>query len=89
MDDIVWTYKNDDWIRQSDLIGYGVEARDGSIGTIDEASTEAARRWLVVDTGFWIFGKKRLIPGRRHLVGRARRQEGPRRHDEGPDQKRA
>ena len=62
MDDILWSYKNDDWIRQSDLIGYTVEARDGSIGTIDEASTEAARRWLVVDTGFWIFGKKRLIP---------------------------
>ena len=62
MDDIVWSYKNDDWIRQSDLVGYSVEARDGSIGTIDEASTEAARRWLVVDTGFWIFGKKRLIP---------------------------
>ena len=62
MDDILWTYKNDDWIRQSDLVGYSVESRDGSIGTIDEASTEAARRWLVVDTGPWIFGKKRLIP---------------------------
>ncbi|MCW2737694.1 PRC-barrel domain-containing protein [Nocardioides sp.] len=62
MDDIVWSYKNDDWIRQSDLVGYEVHARDGAIGTVDEASTEAARRWLVVDTGFWIFGKLRLIP---------------------------
>lgn len=62
MDDIVWSYRNDDWIRESDLVGFDVMARDGSIGTIDEASTEAARRWLVVDTGFWIFGKKRLIP---------------------------
>lgn len=62
MDDIVWSYRNDDWIRESDLVGYEVEARDGSIGKVDEASTEAARRWLVVDTGFWILEKKRLIP---------------------------
>lgn len=62
MDDIVWSYRNDDWIRQSDLVGYDVESRDGSIGKIDEASTEADRRWLVVDTGFWILGKKRVIP---------------------------
>jgi hypothetical protein len=29
---------------------------------IDEASTDVSRRYVVVDTGFWIFGKKRLIP---------------------------
>ena len=48
--------------RTSDLVGYDVEATDGSIGKIDEASTEATGQRLVVDTGFWIFGKKRLIP---------------------------
>jgi ribosomal 30S subunit maturation factor RimM len=45
-----------------DVVGYEVEATDGSIGKIDEASNDAASSYLVVDTGFWIFGKKRLIP---------------------------
>jgi hypothetical protein len=44
------------------VIGYDVEATDGHIGKVDEASLETSRRYLVVDTGFWIFGKKRLIP---------------------------
>ena len=44
------------------LVGYDVEASDGHIGKIDEASTETSRRYLVVDTGFWIFGKKRMVP---------------------------
>jgi hypothetical protein len=57
----VWTYRETlDPTR--DVVGYDVEATDGHIGTIDEASTDAGRRFLVVDTGFWIFGKKRLIP---------------------------
>jgi hypothetical protein len=43
-------------------VGYQVEAADGSIGKIDEASNEAGAAYVVVDTGFWIFGKKRLIP---------------------------
>jgi len=45
-----------------DLAGYGVEAADGHIGKIDEATYEVGASYLVVDTGFWIFGKKRLIP---------------------------
>jgi hypothetical protein len=45
-----------------DVVGYDVEATDGSIGKIDEASNDTAASYLVVDTGFWIFGKKRLIP---------------------------
>ena len=57
----IWMYRQTTWT-QKDLSGFGVEAADGSIGKIDEASTEASGQWLVVDTGFWIFGKKRLIP---------------------------
>jgi hypothetical protein len=45
-----------------DVTGYDVEATDGSIGKVDEATYEAASSCLVVDTGFWIFGKKRMIP---------------------------
>ena len=47
---------------QLDLSGYKVEARDGSIGKIDEASNEVAGACIVVDTGPWILGKKVMIP---------------------------
>jgi len=60
----VWTYRIDigTGIEPVNLIGYSVEATDGSIGKIDEATGDTSRQYLVVDTGFWIFGKKRLIP---------------------------
>ncbi|MCO1596171.1 PRC-barrel domain-containing protein [Micromonospora sp. RHAY321] len=45
-----------------DLVGYRVQATDGRIGTIDEASHEADARYLVVDTGPWILGHKVLLP---------------------------
>ncbi len=45
-----------------DVTGFDVEAADGSIGKIDEANNETSSAYVVVDTGFWIFGKKRLIP---------------------------
>ncbi len=44
------------------LDGYGVEAADGSIGSIDEASYEVDDAYLVADTGPWIFGRKVLLP---------------------------
>ena len=62
MTDTVWSYRDTEWSQDRDLVGYDVEATDGSIGKIDEASTDASAKWLVVDTGFWIFGKKRVIP---------------------------
>jgi len=45
-----------------DLTGFDVEASDGHIGKVDEATYEDGSSCLVVDTGFWIFGKKRMIP---------------------------
>jgi hypothetical protein len=47
---------------KSTWVGYSVHATDGDIGKIDEMSTETDRAHIVVDTGPWIFGKKRLIP---------------------------
>ena len=44
------------------LVGYDVEATDGGVGSVDEASDEAGESWLVVDTGPWIFGRKVLLP---------------------------
>jgi hypothetical protein len=45
-----------------DLTGFKVEARDGSIGKVDEATTEAGGSFVVIDTGPWIFGKKVMLP---------------------------
>ena len=45
-----------------DVTGFDVEASDGHIGKVDEATMAPGATCLVVDTGFWIFGKKRLIP---------------------------
>jgi ribosomal 30S subunit maturation factor RimM len=46
-----------------DVAGFEVVTSDGEkIGKVDEATNETGRSWIVVDTGFWIFGKKRMIP---------------------------
>ncbi len=57
----VWAYRETTWT-QGDLTGFKVEARDGDIGKIHEATNEVGRASIVVDTGPWIFGKKVLIP---------------------------
>jgi hypothetical protein len=46
----------------ADMTGFGVEAVDGSIGKVDEATYEVGRSYIVVDTGPWIFGKKVMLP---------------------------
>ena len=58
----MWTYRDDSSWNDSDIVGYDVEASDGHIGKIDESSSDAGSAYIVVDTGFWIFGKKRLVP---------------------------
>ena len=60
----LWTYSVDVESTGVDLIGFDVEATDGHIGKIDENSVTAGDAFIVVDTGFWIFGKKRMIPAR-------------------------
>ncbi len=62
-----WTYRDADTLgvdvtRGVDLTGFEVEAVDGGIGKIDEATYETAGSYIVVDTGPWIFGKKVLLP---------------------------
>jgi hypothetical protein len=59
----VWTYRTTMGLDTSvDLTGYEVEAADGSIGKVDEATYDTGRSYLVVDTGPWIFGKKVMLP---------------------------
>ena len=58
----IWTYDDAMGKAPIDLVDFDVEATDGHIGRVDEASDRAGFAYLVVDTGFWIFGKKRLLP---------------------------
>ena len=45
-----------------EIAGYSVEAIDGGIGKVDEATYDVGSSYIVVDTGPWIFGKKVLLP---------------------------
>ena len=45
-----------------DLVGFKIEARDGSIGKVDESTADAGKSHVVVDTGPWIFGRKVILP---------------------------
>ena len=57
----VWRYTAD--VRAgADLSGFKVEALDGSIGKIDDATNDVGASYIVVDTGPWIFGKKVMLP---------------------------
>jgi hypothetical protein len=58
----MWEYRPEVRLIETDLVKYDVEVTDGKIGKLDESSRDAGQAYLVVDTGFWIFGKKRLIP---------------------------
>jgi hypothetical protein len=57
----MWTYR-DSALMQHDLSGLAVEAVDGSIGKVDEATNDVGQSFIVVDTGPWIFGKKVMLP---------------------------
>jgi hypothetical protein len=39
-----------------------LEAVDGSIGKVDDATNDVGQSFIVVDTGPWIFGKKVMLP---------------------------
>jgi PRC-barrel domain len=49
----------------SAINGYAIEANDGRLGTVSDLLFEDAGwviRWLVVDTGHWLPGRKVLLP---------------------------
>ena len=57
----LWTFRTRS-VLGMDIAGFTVEAIDGKIGKVDEATQEAGGSYVVVDTGPWIFGKKVLLP---------------------------
>jgi hypothetical protein len=56
-----WDYRDQSWMGR-EIVGFEIEALDGSIGKVDEATQEAGGSYLIVDTGPWIFGKKVMLP---------------------------
>lgn len=62
MDTELWAYRKAMIAPTDTIIGFAVEASDGKIGHIDEATDEAGAGYIVVDTGPWIFGRKVMIP---------------------------
>ena len=58
----IWTYSNEYTSKPLNLDGFEVNATDGDIGKVDEATYDVGASFIVVDTGPWIFGKKVLLP---------------------------
>src|SRR5262245_23884717 len=68
----MWSFRETAWSTEN-LIGFKVEAIDGGIGKIDEASGDVGASYIVVDTGPWIFGKKVMLPA--GVINRVDREE--------------
>ena len=58
----IWAFRTEPALQGTDLVGFSIEATDGGIGKIDEATEEMGRSHLIVDTGPWIFGKRVMLP---------------------------
>ncbi|WP_327308487.1 PRC-barrel domain-containing protein [Streptomyces sp. NBC_01298] len=59
----IWGYRPETGHQEgAEIIGYKVEAKDGSIGKVSKHSEAVGASYLVVDTGVWIFGKHVLLP---------------------------
>jgi hypothetical protein len=67
----MWTYPES--LGRLNVTGFDVEAKDGSIGKVDEVTYDVGESYVVVDTGVWIFGKKVLLPA--GLIERVDRDE--------------
>ncbi|WP_042364585.1 hypothetical protein [Streptacidiphilus neutrinimicus] len=63
-DTLIWGYREGTGYQdETDLVGFAVEATDGKIGKVIHAGgTDSGMRYIVVDTGHWIFGKHVVLP---------------------------
>jgi hypothetical protein len=57
----IWGYR-DVALGGIGLVGFDVEATDGPLGKVDDATNEVASSLLVVDTGSRLFGRKVVVP---------------------------
>ena len=56
-----WTYRDNSFVGKN-IAGYNIDALDGEIGKVDNATFDVGSSHLVVDTGPWIFGRKVMLP---------------------------
>jgi hypothetical protein len=56
----MWSFREE--LGRVDVSGFSVEAVDGRVGKVDQATLEPDASYLVVDSGPAIFGKKVLLP---------------------------
>src|SRR5947199_10734509 len=56
----IWDFR--ETMTDVDLEGFHVEARDGEIGKVDQATYEAGSGSIIVDTGPLVFGRKVFLP---------------------------
>ena len=62
MTEDIWGYDPAYYTVGTDLTGYTVEATDGRIGKVDEATYEVGSAYLVVNCKPWLIGKHVLLP---------------------------
>ena len=60
MQEQTWSFREE--FGRIDVSGFTVEALDGKVGKVDEATLEPGESYLVVDTGPPLVGKKVLLP---------------------------
>ena len=58
----LWSWRDTARSQSTDPVGFQVVATDGAIGNLDAATHDVGESYIVVDTGVWIFGKKRMLP---------------------------
>lgn len=58
----MWNYRTSVVRDKTSILDYEVEATDGNIGKITDDAVDVDTSHIVVDTGFWIFDKKRILP---------------------------
>ncbi|MEZ0093555.1 PRC-barrel domain-containing protein [Streptacidiphilus sp. EB129] len=59
----IWNYRPQSLpAGEVDLVGFKVEATDGHLGHVTEATHEVDSSYLVIDTGPWILGSRVLLP---------------------------
>jgi hypothetical protein len=57
----IWVLRDQSW-KDIDVVGFDVEAVDGQVGEVSEATYDVRRGRIVVDTGLPIVGKKVILP---------------------------
>jgi hypothetical protein len=57
----IWLLRDQSW-KDVDVVSFDVEALDGAVGKVDEATYDVRRGRIVVDTGIPVVGKTVILP---------------------------